>query len=349
MNKLQDPDLRGLATGIGSLPHRDARKAVELVFKYAPRIPFWPQLPKRDVREGMLAQFSENLPFLSVDKDGLRFDALVAQDRALEIFYEKIIAGDIDYFKISENYAQGLYAFSNRLEASDLARIKFIKCHITGPFSFAASVKDYNAVALLHDAVFLQALIKGLTMKALWQIRFFQKFGKKIILFIDEPYLSCFGSAYTPLNKEDVTFCLTELTSGIKQSQDVLVGVHCCGNADWSIFTDSAGIDIINFDAFGFRERFVLYADNLKGFLKKGGIICWGIVPTQGFSGQETPESLAAGIQEAIDFLEKKGLDRKALEERLLISPSCGLGSLDIEVSEKILELLAKTSAYLAK
>jgi len=340
--------LKGLATGIGSLPYKDPDQALDLIFQYTPQIPFWPQLPRRDIREGMVAQFSENLPYLKVDPDGLTFSALQARERDLEIFYERIIANDIDYFKISEVFAAGLHKFYQRLEKERLENVEFIKCQVTGPFTFAASIKDEGGVPLLHDAVFMQVVLKGLAMKALWQIEFFKKFGKSIILFIDEPYLSGFGSAYTPINRDDAVASLKEFTQSVKRD-NVLLGMHCCGNTDWSIFTDIEQIDIINFDAFDYQEKFVLYADNLKGFLARGGIICWGIVPTQSFSGNETPKSLAGKLMEGITALANKGLDEDLLLERLLISPACGLGALEQEKSEKILKLLSETSAFIRK
>jgi methionine synthase II (cobalamin-independent) len=343
MGKLKD-----LATGIGSLPHKDAEEALDSIFKYVPHIPFWPQLPKRDIREGMVAQFSEKFPFLEVNQNGLNFSVFSSQEGELEKFYERIIANDIDYFKISPDFAQGLHRFYARLEKMNLADIEFIKCQVTGPFTFAATIKDDNGVALLHDAVFLQAILKGLAMKALWQIKLFKKFGKKIMMFIDEPYLGCFGSAYTPINREEVVKVLSEFTEGIK-SPDVLLGAHCCGNTDWSIFTDVPGIDIISFDAFGFLDKFVLYADNLKGFINRGGVICWGIVPTQEFLGTESAELLAEKIEEGINILAKKGLNKDLLLEKLIISPSCGLGTLDTDKSEAILKLLSRTSAFIRK
>ena len=57
-------NIKGLATGIGSLPHTDSDKALDLIFKYTPQVPFWPQLPKRDKREGMVIQYSQGLPCL---------------------------------------------------------------------------------------------------------------------------------------------------------------------------------------------------------------------------------------------------------------------------------------------
>jgi methionine synthase II (cobalamin-independent) len=339
--------LKGLATGIGSMPHKDADGALDLIFKYFPNAPFWPQLPKRDVREGMIAQFAENLPCLKLTGDGLLFDGRW-RDKELEMFYERIIAFDTDYFKIRMNSASGLYGFYERLKKTDLEKIEFIKCQVTGPFTFAAGINDDKAVALLHDEILMQAILKGIAMKALWQIKLFREFRKKIILFVDEPYLGCFGSAYTALNREEVIAGLTELAGTLKSS-DILLGVHCCGNTDWSIFTDIEDIDIISFDAFNFLERLALYADNLKEFFKKGGLLCWGIVPTQEFRDKTDKDSLITKIESGIETLVKKGLDKDLLWNSLLVSPSCGLATLDTQEAEKIFILLQEISDYLKK
>jgi len=331
---------------MGSFPCLDADEALDRIFKYTPSIPFWPQLPKRDAREGMIAQFSEHLPGLNIEEGKVSFKS--SGDRGLELFYEKVISSDTDYFKISPDFAQGLYKFYRRLENSDLKKVEFIKGQITGPFTFASAITDDAGNPLLHDEVFLQAAVKGLGMKALWQLEFFAKFGKKMIIFIDEPYLSCVGSAYTPVNREEVVRLLSELAGQIK-AKDCMVGVHCCGNTDWSMLTDTAGVDIISFDAFDFLERFVLYADNLQGFLKKGGIICWGIVPTQNFQGAVNPQMLIQKIKTGLDILENKGLGRSLLLERLLISPACGLGTLSAEKSEEVLKTLSETASLIAK
>jgi methionine synthase II (cobalamin-independent) len=338
-------NLKGLATGVGSLPHKDAAAALDMVFRYSGTIPFWPQLPKRDIREGMIAQFSEHLPCLKLASEGLVFSS-EQKEKELEAFYEKIIAGDVDYFKISREYAQGLYAFYERLQKIDLAAVEFIKCHIVGPFTMAGAVNDEKGVSLLYDSVFAQAIIKGLSMKARWQLELFRRFGKKMIIFLDEPFLGCFGSAYTPINREDVIQGLRELTGDIK-SPDVLIGVHCCGNTDWSIFTDIETIDIINFDAFAFLDRLILYAADLKRFLQRGGILCWGIVPTQEFTGKEEAATLVKKIEAGIVALEKKGLERELILKDLIIAPSCGAGNLDIRRAAGIFELLSLTASAL--
>lgn len=336
------PKLKGLATGIGSLPHHDAEGALDLIFRYIPKIPFWPQLPRLNIREGMVAQFSENLPCLDINEEGLFFNGR-DEDKKLEVFYDRIISGDVDYFKITPDSALGLHKFYQRLETEVPEETRFIKCHITGPFTFLGSINDDKGASLLHNPVFRQAIVKGLTMKALWQINTFRRFGKEIILFIDEPYLGCFGSAYTPINKEEVIDALKELSLGIK-FPDVLVGLHCCGNTDWSIFTEIKTIDIISFDAFGFLDKLVLYADSLKNFFQRGGLLCWGAIPTQEFSGTESADLIIGKIKSGCDILIKKGLDAKLLSENMLLSPSCGLGALDVSRADKIFRLLKQVS-----
>ncbi|MFA5092591.1 MAG: methionine synthase [Candidatus Omnitrophota bacterium] len=340
-------NLKGLATGIGSLPLVDAQKAVDLIFRYLPQAPFWPQLPKANSCEGMIAQFSQNLPGLKIDAQGLSFVAK-DKDKELELFYQKFIEEDLEYFKITPDFASGLYSFYQRLEKTDLSKVEFIKGQVTGPFTFCFGITDAENKAIYHDEVLKQAMIKGLSMKVLWQLDLFKKFNKKMIMFFDEPFLTGVGSAYTPIDRKDVIEVFSELTDGLRDKR-CLVGVHCCGNTDWSMLTDCSGIDIINFDAFEFQDRFVLYADNLNCFLKRGGIICWGVVPTQGYTGSQTPQELTQKIESGLDILIKKGIDRDLLLERLMISPSCGLGTLDLPKAEGILNLLNQTSAFIYK
>ena len=339
--------LKGLATGVGSLPHQDADSALDLIFKYLPNIPFWPQLPQRDPREGMIAQFSENIPCIKINDSGVYFEPK-DKEEALEKFYERAIAEDLEYFKISDTYASGLYKFYERLTKSDLEEIEFIKLQVTGPFSFAAGINDESGVSLLHDKVLMQAVLKGLRLKALWQVNKFKVFGKKIILFVDEPYLGCFGSAYTPINRDTVTSGLFEFAEGLR-SEDVLLGIHCCGNTDWSMFTEAKDIDIISFDAFDYQDKFVLYADSINNFLGRGGMICWGVVPTQNFTGEENVELLIRKIRQGVTSLVNKGIDEKLIKERLIISPACGLGTFSVSKAEKVFRLLSETSDFVIK
>lgn len=331
-------DINGLATGIGSLPHKQVQPALDLIFKYTPRIPFWPQLPQRDARERMVIQSSEGLPCLRLQGKDLVFDSS-DQESELARFYEHVICADSEYFKISPDFAAGLWQFHRRLGQENLQEVEFIKAQICGPFTFAASINDASGKPLLHDAVFLQAVIEGLALKARWQIGLFKKFAKPIILFFDEPYLSGFGSAFTALERNELIKGLSQFCANIKASP-ALLGVHCCGNTDWSIFTDTPGIDIISFDAYNFLERILLYADNLGAFFRRGGMLAWGMVPTGDFSSKINTRDLASRLDQALKLLINKGIEEKLLRNRLLLTPSCGLGTLTDGKAEPIFKCL---------
>lgn len=342
--------IRGLSTGIGSLPFKDASHAVDSVLAACPEVPFWPQLPRRDAHEGMLAQFCEGLPCVRVTGADVVYDP-TGEETAYEHFYERIIQQDIGHFAISPAYAAGIHAFRARFSKEPvlLQQVRYLKGHVVGPLTFCAGIKDARGTAVLHNEVFVQAAVQGLIMKAFWQVSFLKDFGKEVIIFLDEPFLAAFGSAYTALTRDTVVRILTETTAALKE-KGVITGVHCCGNTDWSIFTGIASLDIINFDAFGFADKLILYASDVSDFLARGGVLCWGIVPTQEFSREKTAApSLKARIDQALESFGKKGCDVRLLKDRMMVSPSCGLGSLEPQHADDILAELRATSLLLRR
>jgi methionine synthase II (cobalamin-independent) len=174
-------------------------------------------------------------------------------------------------------------------------------------------------------------------MKARWQIRQFKVRSPKseVIMFIDEPYLSAFGSAFTQISREEVIKYLNEVIEGIHK-ENALSGVHCCGNTDWSVLMDT-NIDIISFDAYSFFGGLTLYPEKLNKFFERGGVLAWGIVPSSDLINSETVESLTENFIEKNKQLVKKGIDEKAVKSRYIITPSCGVGSLSEKLAEKII------------
>ena len=62
--------LGGVATGIGSLPHRDAREAAEFAFFATPELPCIPSLPRRSPAEAMIAQAVVGIRGISIGQYG---------------------------------------------------------------------------------------------------------------------------------------------------------------------------------------------------------------------------------------------------------------------------------------
>ena len=58
------------ATCIGSFPHRSTTVVCDFLMETLPDCPTWPQLPQRDARENMYAQYAAVLPGALIDPDG---------------------------------------------------------------------------------------------------------------------------------------------------------------------------------------------------------------------------------------------------------------------------------------
>ena len=335
-----------IATGIGSFPHTDARAACDVILSTIPEVPVWPQLSKIDFREQMEIQYSEGLPCVVFDetKHRIYFNTSGDYTYDLERFYENYIEENLDYFKISPEFARGLYEMEKILSKTKLSSIQYIKTHVTGPITFGLSVVDENKRAIYYDEMFRDVVVKGIAMKSRWLLNKFKQLGYSQICFIDEPILSAFGSStYVSVQRSDVVDYLREVIEAIHE-EDALAGIHCCGNTEWTILID-AGVDIISFDAYEFGETIGYYPKQTKEFLEKEGAIAWGIVPTSEKINQETSESLIMQLENRIDSLANKGIDKTLIWERCLITPSCGTGSLSVELSEKVFKQLSKVSS----
>lgn len=329
-------------TCIGSLPFTDGQQAVETILKYSGDIPFWPQLPKRNWKETMLAQYIENFDFLGINNQSITVNKDYA--KSLENFFSQVINKNLDYFKISSEHALGLKIFLDFLR-ENRPKCDLLKGQITGPFTLASGIKMPSGNNLLSDAQLLDCLVLGLAMKAAWQVKEFKRLGHSALIFIDEPYLACFGSGFTPVLREDVIEIINRLIAAIDEP-DCLKGLHCCSNTDWSMLLET-DIDIVSFDAFSYMERFVLYPEDLKRFLKKGGMIAWGVVPTSEFKPQISIKDLALKFEQGVNALVKKGLDRDVILNRSLLTPSCGMGTMSIEDTQAVLKLLSGLSLRL--
>jgi hypothetical protein len=331
------------STMIGSLPYKEPKKAVEIVVQNL-SLPAWPQLPKKSFKEQMHVQYTENFPGIILDEqnekvwiDTEKFNSEITD------FYQNFVDNQIEYFKISELYANGFYEFVNQLSNSNFFSIKL---QTIGPITFGLTIKTQSGKAILYDEQIKDAVIKVIIMKSVWQIKKVLECKtkvKEIILFLDEPYLSAYGSAFTSISKEEVVSYLNETILEIKNfvkeklenNLKILFGVHCCGNTDWGLLTDSM-IDIISFDAHDFFTDFVLYSENIKKFVNENKIIAWGIVPNNNKIVFENAELLLNKLKTGIETLTKKGIDEKKLLNNIIITPQCGLGNVSEKECEEI-------------
>jgi methionine synthase II (cobalamin-independent) len=327
--------LRSLA--VGSLPHIDPSTACQLTLNTLD-IPTWPQLPKRSFLENMYVQYSERFPGVVLTHERIYVDRDRNLDPALEQLYVAYLMNDLEYAVINADYAAGLHCF---LE-TDLAQPPLVKGHVIGPVSWGLMVADQDRRPVLYDDVLAEAVAKHLRLKATWMEQALCELAPETIIFVDEPYMSSFGSAFVSLNREQVITLIEEVFAGIEG----LKGIHCCGNTDWSLLL-STTVDILNLDAYSYAEALALYPEEVSAFLERGGAIAWGIVPASSQVQEETVDSLIERFHQAIGLLTAKGLHSDDLLASALIMPSCGCGSLSIKTAERVIELTGQIAKAL--
>jgi hypothetical protein len=326
-----------LPTIIGSMPHTDARQACELIARYLPDLPAWPQLPRRSNLENMYIQYSDGFPGVVVEGSKISVERTAKFDTQLEKLYNAASESKFDDYGVSPSYAAGLHAFLSLKEKHP----RMAKGQITGPISWGLCVTDKEQRGILYDELLAEALAKFLRLKAMWQENFLKQVSKDTLIFLDEPYLASLGSAFVAISNEKVSELLEEVLSGLQG----LKGVHCCGVTDWSILLKSS-IDVLSFDTYNYADSLSCYPAETKTFLKHGGVIAWGIVANEEESlGKENISSLYDRLTEAMAPFTRDGISFKQLAAQSILTPSCSLASMSIEASEQALQLLSDLSA----
>lgn len=333
----------------GSVPYTNTATTCQRIIKEID-IPFWPQMVKLGFRENMYTQYGAKLPAIRIDDEHekITFDTRADITPALEAFYLPFLEEDVDYYGLPLDHAAG---FQTLLEQLNGAPGNWVKGQVTGPISMGLTVTDQDLRASLYDEILADALIKNAAMNARWQIRQLKTVRENVLIFVDEPYMAAFGSAYISLSREQAVIILDEVFAAI-HAEGGLAGVHCCANTDWSVLM-ATQVNILNLDAYGYLENLALYPHELRQFLDRGGMIAWGLVPNTAEINTVTPQSLADQLNAGIATICEKAVARgvtilpEEFDSRSLITPACGLGPTTPEVAETVMSVLAATSQLL--
>jgi hypothetical protein len=343
-------------THVGSIPHPTLNGITD---KLAAMLdaPAWPQLPRRTFRENMYVQYSPSLPAIVEDaaKETIYFDTRADITPALEAFYTPFLADDVNAFALRPEYATGFFAMLETLKVANpksaICNQQFAKGQVTGPISFGLTVTDQDLRASLYNEMLADAILKNAAMIARWQVRQLKTVRSNVIIFVDEPYMASFGSAFISLSREQVIAMLDEVFDAI-HAEGALAGVHCCANTDWGVLL-ATKVDILNLDAYGYIEKLALYPAELRAFLDRGGAVAWGIVPNNEEIYRVTAEGLAKHLRGGIQLMSEKATARGVtirpaeFNERSLLVPACGLGSTSVEIADRVFEVLSQTATHL--
>jgi methionine synthase II (cobalamin-independent) len=329
------------ATGIGSLPNDNVGEAVEAVFAHCPDLPYWPQLPKASPREGMTEQAAAGLPGLQSVEGRLR----VVQDEAFLEGVERLLvafeAGDASPAALDRQSAASFEAFISTIRARGVHEAKG---QIAGPITVGMSILGEDGNPILYDDTLREVLVKFLNLRVAWQARQIKAAGADPVVFVDEPFLSSFGTPFFGWGQEQIRETLEAVTAAAP-----VVGSHCCSNTDWTILLGSR-LQVVSFDAFEFADNFLAYRDAMAVYMERGGNLAWGIVPTDpDLLRPLTVDGLRERFLTLVRRVEDLGLTREHVLRQSLITPACGLGTRDQPTAQRALELARDLAAGLRR
>ena len=293
------------------MPHGDVNRAIELALSMD--VPFWPQLPLFSYYEDMYVQASEHFPgiVLNTEKRTLRF----SMNKFLDEFEETMAHFDEPpYFDISDTYS---VVYKRFLEL-DLSTRPAIRGQLEGPISFGFNVVDQDDRPILFNDTVRPFMLEFMAKRVNVQLNRLKERNPNAFMYVDEPGLQFVFSGMAGYGDTAARADMETFFSMIERPR----GVHLCGNPDWD-FLLGLDIDVLSLDVYTNGEVFVCYGSSIRRFLDRGGVLVWGIVPTN-FEPfvKESMETVQERLEGIWRGLGKKGIDLEFLLSRSMLSPA---------------------------
>lgn len=300
-------------TAMGIMPHTDVQRALDLALSLD--IPFWPQLPNVSFYEDMYVQASEHLPGIKVDLDAQRvsFDTARFHREVGEDYLARLEQPEA--FTLSPRYS-AVYA---RFLELNLARYSAIRGQIIGPVSFGFRVNDEGLKPIIYDDEVRTILFDFLQRKANAQYRQLRERNRNVFVWLDEPGLGWVFSGMTGYDDARAKADYHAFLAGIEGPR----ALHLCAAVNLPYLLE-LGMDILSFDAYQIESMPRGYAEAVGAYLRKGGIISWGIAPTDP-EGQtrEDPTRLAQRLSDYWQVVAgSTGMAMEQIASQSLIAPA---------------------------
>ncbi len=315
MHRVQLPS--GIATGIGSLPHRDAAEAAAFSLA-ALKLPAIPTLPRRSPAEGMIVQAMVGVRGITVGQYG----SIAVDVHRIDPMAD--VRTDLNHDAFG-----GFRAF---LQAAQ-GRNAPVKWQFVGPVTLGLAM--LRAGVPLHSA-FEAAVraVRGHVQHLLDEVAVALP-GCQQIVFIDEPSLGELMHPGFPIAPDTAIDLVSGALAAIEPS--AVAGLHVCAEADIASLLAS-GPGVLSVPV---HPSLADSAGYLIRFLEAGGWIAWGVVPTHGpiVTSVERPWRQ---LSELWCRLVDQGADPSQLRQQALVTPQCGLALHSPAVAERIHRLTAE-------
>ena len=317
VNRAQLPS--GIATGIGSLPHRDADAAAEFALSTL-ELPAIPTLPKRSPAEGMIPQALVGLAGITVGQYGsIAFDAAAFDPEA----------------PVITDLAHDAFAGWRAFLAAAAGRKAPVKWQFVGPVTLGLALVR----AGLETDVAFEVSVRAVRCRVRQLVDHVAATlpGCRQVVFIDEPTLDDLMAVGFPIAPDTAVDLVSAALAAIEPV--VVTGLHVCATADIASLV-AIGPDVLSVPV---DERLVESAGYLARFLDDGGTVAWGAISTEGpipMSAERPWRRLSELWCELVEH----GADPAQLRQQSIITPECGLGTHTPAVAERVYRLAAELS-----
>ena len=299
-------------TAMGIMPHRDVERALELALSLD--VPFWPQLPKVSLYEDMYVQASQNFPGIAIDFDKGRLSFNTARfEQELDEYFGKMDVPET--FTLTAEYSVVFHKFLSK----ELRGYRAIRGQNIGPVSFGFKVLDENLKPIIYNDEARTILFDFVQKKANIQYQELKKGNPNAFVWLDEPGLGYVFSGLSGYNEQQAKEDYHNFVAGLEGPK----GLHLCAEVNLPYLLE-LGVEILSFDAYqiGFMPK--EYAGSVAEFIKKGGVISWGIVPTESTAlATQTPKTLAATLSGYWEVVSQNtGLPLEQIAMQALVAPA---------------------------
>jgi len=312
-------------TAMGIMPHKDVEKALALALSLD--IPFWPQLPHLSLYEDMYIQTSQNFPGIEIDleKGKIVFSSEKFY-RELDDYFSRM--DDPETYELTSPYSLVWEKFL----AQNLEDYRAIRGQVTGPVSFGFKVLDENLKPIIYHEEAKAILFDFVQKKVNGQYQKLKVKNKNAFVWVDEPGLGYIFSGLSGYNELQAKKDYDQFMQGLEGPK----GLHLCAEVNLPYLLE-LGVKILSFDAWqmGFMPK--EYVQSVADFISRGGVISWGIVPTEfKILASQNPENLADVLLSYWEVISKNSsLSLEQIAAQALLAPArCCLVDLSIEAEE---------------
>jgi len=299
-------------TAMGIMPHTDVERALKLSLSLD--IPFWPQLPHVNYREDMYAQASQHFPGITVDDENKRiyFNSVKFEEQLIDYSERMFEPG---FFSLSESHS----VVYHRFLGEDLQKYTAVRGQLIGPVSYGFKVMDENNMPIIYNEQVRAFLFDFLQRKINAQYHELREKNPNAFVWLDEPGLGWVFSGLSCYDDVHARQDYLDFLNGL----DGPGALHLCANVNLPYLL-SLGVALLSFDAYQLELMPKGYVQAVADYISSGGIISWGIVPTDSSTlASETAESLAKRLLTYWEVIaENSRLSVKQIAEQALIAPA---------------------------